>query len=917
MKITKKYRIILISIFYFSILAEAESFNVSTKKQNILKTFDFESSKEVDNFASLHEDAKTVEEGLSENDIEITANKIIVSNTGANELYGEGNIRAKNILANFQKAVLILKKKEKGNDFLLHLQDDVRINSNNENIIYAKSLLYGSDGEIHIQNARLITPTGASLIARDVTNGKKNTYLFREGIFTSCTISPQENILIYDYVTSAPKISLDTATWEQNKKQSNYNQSDNGSFILDTIISPVNKNKYTNYEIIPKNKTYKEIENNFEDIYQKYRWSEWQFAIRNGIYNTKSGKATFNHTTLRMFDIPIFYFPRLVINLKDASKPKTGLLPVQAVIIGGGSELGVIIPWYWRVSHNKDFLFTANIFENISSITGANLKPNATFDSQRYMASFYKFEYQHLISKKDDMLSKYSLKGSITNPTQTVDYNTKQAVFNQDGSYQVGYRGHFRSKAIFSLSPTTTINHRFLWISDPNYSLYYMRKYLPYHTNITSIQNVKDRSFNNLEIISWTPMLLNYQIETTPAVVTQGSSFWRTKKDSLGGYGFTDNQASYLSRSQGYSRVMGSSEWGYNINRIAYGTMLGFNNSFRGNLYNSYYNYGASLNPNQQIVNSSLIIFGDYANMLGNSNYIKGSGAGFGSSTLFSSQLIANHPLYQSFKYGTWIIDPMVSWQNNFGNNYGFFTNENSFTSHLTFDNLFEKNINNGVDGYTNGSRVSFGVKTSFITLNGYQISYGGGLMETITNFGNNYYLPIQSGIYSNGLSNYVGMFSITTPSGRITLSNNHRFDISNGNLLELYTNLAFIVIDKFLTINITHSYIDKSILFLQAVQQYNAQMITLRIDSNITKNIMFQFFGTQSIGQVNNTYYNNITNSIVHSSLDNPWLSLGINILYTSGCIEYGITANKSVISVPGASEIWTVGGSFRFSGI
>jgi hypothetical protein len=239
-----------------------------------------------------------------------------------------------------------------------------------------------------------------------------------------------------------------------------------------------------------------------------------------------------------------------------------------------------MIPWYWRISHNKDFLLKANIFQDISALTGAQIKPFTTNDYKRIMSSYLQFAYTHLISKKNGMLSQYSIKGSITDQTQAINYDTMAADFLPNGDYIKGYRGHFRSKALFSITPEITIKHSFLYISDPIYSLLYVKKFLPYHTNFLTIQDVRDRSFNSLDVISWTPMLLNYQISTTPTVVTQGRSFFRTKKDFMGGYGFIDSRAGYISRSQGFSKAFGSSEVGYNIQGILANSFVRFNNSF-------------------------------------------------------------------------------------------------------------------------------------------------------------------------------------------------------------------------------------------------------------------------------------------------------------------------------------------------
>ncbi len=906
------YKISFYTIFY-AILCNIAFADINPLQKNLKEVFDFESVKDSQKFDELHRDAKDIDDDIKEGDIEIAAKNITISKTGATELFGEGNIRTRATLVNFEKSLLFPSKDNGDNKFLLKLQNDIRINDGNSSIIYAKSVLYDSGGALHMQNTRMIDSNNVSLIAKDVTNGKPDYYIFRNAFYTGCNIDPEESDDISYYLKDAPPIVTNQSDWDQNKKKLNNNITNTQDHFVDAIIP--DESKKINYDIIPKSEKYKVLENNFDNIIAKYRWSEWRISMNNGSYNKKTGDAVFNHVTFKFFDIPLLYLIRHTVNLKDSNQAKTGLLIPQVFLSGAGTQLGIMIPWYWRISHNKDFLLKANIFQDISGLTGAQIKPFITNDHKRIMSSYLQFAYTHLISKKNGMLSQYSIKGSITDQTQAINYDTRMADFLPNGDYLKGYRGHFRSKALFSITPEITIKHSFLYISDPIYSLLYVKKFLPYHTNFLTIQDVRDRSFNSLDIISWTPMLLNYQINTTPTVVTQGRSFFRTKKDFMGGYGFVDSRAGYISRSQGFSKAFGSSEIGYNIQGILANSFVRFNNSFRGNAYDTTSGGSNLLSP---VANNNItsLLLGTYAQILQNSSYTSlAYGTGFGSSALGSSQIAINHPLYKIMKYGTLVIDPMISLQNNYGQNYGFFSNENSFASRLNFNNLFEKNITHGIDGFVNGSRLSFGVKTSFIANSGYKISFGGGMMETISDFGNNAFLSQQSGIYGNGLSNYVGMFGINTPGGRVSISNHHRFNVENGQLLESYTNINMNVIDKFFDIVIGHSYINKNIVFLQQAQMYNTQMMNLTTRLKMTENFIFEFIGTFSIEPVNVVSVNPVTKIITNTTVNGYSPLLGINIIYRAGCVEYGINANK--ITLIGVGEVWNAGFSVTLSGI
>ncbi len=867
--------------------------------KNLHTTFDFDSIIESSIFDEIHKDASTIDDEVNDKDIEISAQHISFSKTGSTNLSGYGNLRTEGKLINFDKGILIA---ETGKDFLLNLDNDIKINNSNSNIIYGKYLLYSSTGALHMQNIRIIKDK-ISLIAKDMTNEKDGFYLLRNALYTNCNVSPTEKDEIDRYLKNAPSIVTKEKEWNGNKKRSNDLKLSIDDPYADLIIKPEIIEKI-NYDNIPKNIKYKELENNFDNILNKYRWSEWRMSIESALYNQKTGDATFKNIILQIFNIPVFALPSFSINLKYQNKAKTGFLMPRFVLTGRNTQLGITVPWYLRISHNKDLLITANIFESLTNKTTPG-----TNDSNRIMASNLIINYNQLISKKNGMLSKFSLKGSFTNETQIIDYNTKGGILLSNGTYQTGYRGHFRSKGIFSISPTVTIVHNFLYISDPNYSFLYLRKFLPYHTNVSSIQDVRDRSFNKIEILSWTPMLLNYITATAPSVVLQGRSFFRTKKDIIGGSFFIDNRANYLTRSTGFNRLSQSTEVGYNIKTILFNSLISFNNSFRTNTYDTS-NGGSSLltNTSDYHNNINALLFGTYNQLLQNYGYAASiTGSGFGASTLAASQILISHPIYKIFKYGTLIIDPMISWQNNYGSNYGFFSNENSFASRLSFDNLFQSSIMGGVDGFVNGSRISFGTKINFMTKNGYKITVGGGLMETISNFGNNYFLQKQSGIYDQGLSNYVGMASLIFPNSKLSLTNNHRIDLTTGNILESYTTMNFAVIDNFLTISLGHTHLNKNILFVQQLQNFNTQLLNLSLRLNITNNLLIILNASKSLSPISLTSLNRTTGDIKTIIQDDPLLFLNIVLTYQSGCVDYNLQVTQTTVA--GFGTYWYYG--------
>ena len=73
----------------------------------------------------------------------------------------------------------------------------------------------------------------------------------------------------------------------------------------------------------------------------------------------------YNHATLKIYDIPIFYFPRFFHPDPTVKRQSGFLLPVLTNSKSLGS--GFTVPYYWAINHDKDLTFTPKIFtgENV------------------------------------------------------------------------------------------------------------------------------------------------------------------------------------------------------------------------------------------------------------------------------------------------------------------------------------------------------------------------------------------------------------------------------------------------------------------------------------------------------------------------------------------------------------------------
>ena len=80
----------------------------------------------------------------------------------------------------------------------------------------------------------------------------------------------------------------------------------------------------------------------------------WSFSAEEIIIDTEEGWGDAYHMMLSIYDVPIFYLPKLSFPVDD--RRKTGFL-YPSVGSSGRNGLELEIPWYWNIADNKDATF--------------------------------------------------------------------------------------------------------------------------------------------------------------------------------------------------------------------------------------------------------------------------------------------------------------------------------------------------------------------------------------------------------------------------------------------------------------------------------------------------------------------------------------------------------------------------------
>jgi len=88
----------------------------------------------------------------------------------------------------------------------------------------------------------------------------------------------------------------------------------------------------------------------------------WSIKAKKITHDQSKKNIYYEHATLKIYDIPVFYFPRF-FHPDPTVKRQSGILPpffTNSTTVGNGFAL----PYYWAISNDKDITFTPKYYAN-------------------------------------------------------------------------------------------------------------------------------------------------------------------------------------------------------------------------------------------------------------------------------------------------------------------------------------------------------------------------------------------------------------------------------------------------------------------------------------------------------------------------------------------------------------------------
>ena len=318
----------------------------------------------------------TINFNLHAEEFNITAKEILLDKE--NEiLVGKGAVEAKDSDGNIISANKITYKKQE--EFLL-AEGNVKIIDKNGNVFLSDKASFDKIEELIITHSdtELILEKGYKLLSKNIY------YLTNKKILSS-----SENSIFKDDSGNIIEVTMFQYNTEENLFSS----------VGKIKITDINKNKYFFKEIHVDTKKKEMIGSGVSVILDQEnfglskendpRFVANDILIKNNLINLskgvftvckirkgkcppwslKSNKIThdkikktiyYKNATLKIYDIPIFYFPRF-FHPDPTVKRQSGFLPpffTNSTTLGVGSAL----PYYWAISENKDLTFTPKIY---------------------------------------------------------------------------------------------------------------------------------------------------------------------------------------------------------------------------------------------------------------------------------------------------------------------------------------------------------------------------------------------------------------------------------------------------------------------------------------------------------------------------------------------------------------------------
>jgi len=315
---------------------------------------------------------------VSADEFNISAKEIII-NKDNQIITGIGNVKAQDADGKVIYADKITYKKS--NEFLL-AEGSVKIIDNKGNILITNKASYDKLNEIIVtfnetklfikENYKLVgknlfyntlkntLSSSENSILTDIDGNKIKTTMFNHDIaknlFTS--IGKIKVTDIKKNIYNFKEIYVDTLKNEM--------IGSNVSVVLDQESFGLNKENdprmVANDIFVSENKI--KLSKGVFTVCQKRdgKCPPWSIKARNIIYDKSKKNIYYHHAILKLYDVPIFYFPRFFHPEPSVKRQSGFLFPTFSTNSNAGS--GFLLPYYWAINNDKDLTFSPQYYNS-------------------------------------------------------------------------------------------------------------------------------------------------------------------------------------------------------------------------------------------------------------------------------------------------------------------------------------------------------------------------------------------------------------------------------------------------------------------------------------------------------------------------------------------------------------------------
>ncbi len=437
---------------------------------------------------------------INANEIDIKAEEIAIDKKN-NTLTGTGSVEAKDSLGKIFKADKIFYDKSKE---VLNIEGNVIITDADGNLVKTSKAVYDKlNGKISTyQNTELIFGDGYTVNTNSILydtfekiiSSKKNTiltdsdgnkvdvtmfqYLIKENMFSSIgnikIVDANKNKYLFKelYVDTRKKEMIGSdisATLDQ--ESFGLSQKNDPRFVANDIF--ISKNK----SILSKG---------VFTVCQKRegKCPPWSLRAKKILHDQVKKTIYYESAVLKVFDVPIFYFPKF-FHPDPTVKRQSGFLnPILTSSTNVGTGFG--LPYFWAISHDRDLTFTPKIYlsENplfLNEYRRAFSKGNLILDTS------YTSGYKKSDSKKTSGSRSHIFGNLDINLGQDLPYESNLSFKVQRTSNDTYFRVHDINTALVNANDTDLENQF-------NYNFKKNNMYLNISASLYENLRVKDSS---------------------------------------------------------------------------------------------------------------------------------------------------------------------------------------------------------------------------------------------------------------------------------------------------------------------------------------------------------------------------------------------------------------------------------------